>query len=161
MTDFKMLLSEFEKHNVKFIIVGGVAAVAHGSARSTSDLDIVYERSKENLKNIVQALAPYKPYLRGAPPGLPFFWDEVMLENGLNFTLSTQLGSIDLLGEILGGGTYENMRNGSVKIEVFGYSCFVLDLPTLLKTKKAAGRPKDLEVLAELEALLDESSGKK
>jgi hypothetical protein len=59
----------------------------------------------DRLGRLVDALAPHHPYLRGAPPGLPFQWDTATLARGLNFTLTTSLGDIDLLGEITGGGS--------------------------------------------------------
>ena len=83
-----------------FIIVGGVAAILHGLGFTTYDLDVVYSRDRENIRRIVQALGPYQPYLRGAPPGLPFHLDELTLRNGLNFTLVTSFGDLDLLGEV-------------------------------------------------------------
>jgi hypothetical protein len=72
MTDFDALLATLAEHEVAFILVGGAAAIAHGSARLTQDLDIVYQRNAGNLDRLVEALAHHKPYLRGAPPGLPF-----------------------------------------------------------------------------------------
>ena len=68
MTDFTALLKVLTGSQVEFIIVGGVAAAIHGSARVTIDLDIVYKRSSANLARLVDALSPYQPYLRGAPP---------------------------------------------------------------------------------------------
>jgi hypothetical protein len=138
--------------------VGGAAAIAHGSARLTQDLDIVYERLPENLERLVVALASLKPYLRGAPPGLPFLWDRATLERGLNFTLVTSLGDIDLLGEIPGGGQYKDLAAGAVQLTIFGTPCLCLSLAQLIRAKRAAGRPRDLETLAELEALEEESS---
>src|SRR5579872_399257 len=114
MTDFKALLEALQRHAVSFIVIGGVAAVAHGSVTVTWDLDIVYERSPANLDRLVAVLAPFAPYLRGAPPGLPFVWDRRTLERGLNFTLQTTLGSIDLLGEMTGGGSYRDLVPGAV-----------------------------------------------
>ena len=116
MTNFEQLLQTLAAHGVEFIIVGGVAATVHGSSRLTQDLDIVYSRDPENLRRLVASLAPYKPYLRGAPPGLPFHWDAETLRQGLNFTLTTTLGDIDLLGEITGGGGYEDLLPGSSSI---------------------------------------------
>jgi hypothetical protein len=75
MVDLPGLPARLTTGGVRFIIVGGVAAVAHGSARLTAELDIVYERSHDNLERLSEALAPYSPYPRGAPPGLPFQWD--------------------------------------------------------------------------------------
>ena len=156
MTQLEHLLAALHDAAVEFIIVGGVAARAHGSARLTDDIDISYARSKSNLARIVAALAPLDPYLRGAPPGLPFDWSTATLRAGLNFTLTTSLGSIDLLGEITGGGLYEDLLPHALTLTIFGRETLLLDLPWLIRVKRAAGRPKDLEVVAELEALQEE-----
>ena len=105
MTNFRELLRVLGQNQVEFVIVGGLAATVHGSSRFTKDLDIVYRRTPDNVTRLVNALANYEPYLRGAPPGLPFNWDERTIRSGLNFTLITSLGAVDLLGEIIGGGS--------------------------------------------------------
>lgn len=156
MTDFRSLLNALTSAGVEFIVVGGAAATGHGSARLTLDLDIVYRRSSDNHGRLVSALADHEPYLRGAPPGLPFRWDAQTIERGLNFTLTTSLGDIDALGEIVGGGGYADLLPYSVVMKLFGMECYCLGLKKLIQVKRAAGRPKDLEVIAELEALLDE-----
>jgi predicted nucleotidyltransferase len=102
----------------------------------------------------VHALAGSAPYPRGAPPGLPFFWDAQTLLNGLNFTLQTALGDVDLLGEITGGGSYPDLLPHSIEIVIFDRRCRCIDLETLVRVKRAAGRPKDYEAIAELEILL-------
>jgi len=124
--------------------------------RLTVDLDIVYRRTPENLRRLAKALGPHAPYLRGAPPGLPFVFDEQTLRRGLNFTLSTRLGDLDLLGEITGGGGFEDLMPATMTLELFGLPCLGLTLRRLIEVKRAAGRPKDLEVLAELEAIDEE-----
>jgi predicted nucleotidyltransferase len=156
MTDFAELIGLLTRGGVEFIIIGGAAATAHGSARLTEDLDIVYRRTRENIARIVTALAPSDPYLRGVPPGLPFKWDEQTIRNGLNFTLITKLGAIDLLGEITGGGGYDDLLPHCVQLKLFGFECQCLGLQRLIHVKRAAGRPKDLEAVAELEAILEE-----
>jgi predicted nucleotidyltransferase len=156
MTDLKALLTRLHNAGVEFVLVGGLAATAHGSARLTQDVDIVYARTPGNIARLVDTLKPYEPYLRGAPPGLPFLWDAQTIQRGLNFTLTTKLGSLDLLGEIVGGGTYQDLLPESIEIKVFGVTCLCLDLDALIRVKRAAGRPKDLEVIAELEALREE-----
>ena len=78
------------------------------------------------------------------------------LERGLNFTLTTTAGDVDLLGEIVGGGGYDELCSGAQPIRVFGIDLLVASLPQLIRLKRAAGRPRDLEALAELEALLEE-----
>ena len=99
---------------------------------------------------------PHEPYLRGAPTGLPFTLDVETLGHGLNFTLTSKLGDIDLLGEIVGGGGYEELISHSIEIELFGVHCRCLGLEKLIQVKRAAGRPKDFEALAELEAIRDD-----
>jgi predicted nucleotidyltransferase len=153
VTRFAELLRTLASSGVEFILVGGVAAVAHGSPRSTQDVDVVYRRDARNLALLTSALLPYQPYLRGAPPRLPFRFDVETLQSGLNFTLTTSLGSIDLLGEIAGVGNFDDLLPRSISIDVFGVSCKVVDLDTLIQAKRAAGRPKDLETVAELETL--------
>jgi hypothetical protein len=156
MIDFDALLTALGKHEVAFIVVGGAAAIAHGSARLTQDLDIVYDRSPANLDRLVVALAEYKPYLRGVPAGLPFHWDRATLARGLNFTLVTSLGDIDLLGEIPGGGGYRDLLTEAIELHIFHSRCLCLSLDQLIRSKRAAGRPKDLDALAELEAIREE-----
>lgn len=156
MTRFEDLLARLDAAGVRFIVVGGIAAVAHGSARATYDLDLVYDRDPANLARLVEALAPLAPYLRGAPPGLPFRFDLPTLRQGLNFTLTTAAGDLDLLGEITGGGKFADLLPDTVEITLFGRRCLCLDLPRLIAVKRAAGRPRDLEAIAELEALREE-----
>ena len=92
-----------------------------------------------------------KYFARGA---LPFVFDERTLGQGLNFTLETALGDVDLLGEIVGGGGYDALEPHSIELELYGVRCKCLDLPTLIHVKRAAGRPKDLDAVAELEEIL-------
>lgn len=158
MTDFKALLRALADGGVEFILIGGAAATVHGSARLTRDVDVVYRRTRDNIARLATTLMPYQPYLRGAPPGLPFRWDAPTIERGLNFTLTTQLGDLDVLGEIVGGGGYEALLPASSLIRAFGVECRCLNLDRLIEVKRAAGRPKDLEALAELEAIREERS---
>ena len=156
MIEFRSLLESLDRNEVAFVIIGGIAATLHGSARLTFDLDIVYERTPDNLQRLVAALAPFEPYLRGAPPGLPFKFDVETIRRGLNFTLTTSDGSIDLLGEVSGIGNYRAARERSDEAHMFGGTYYFLDLDALIVSKKAAGRPKDFEAIAELEAIREE-----
>jgi predicted nucleotidyltransferase len=87
---------------------------------------------------------------------LPFRWDDLTVAAGLNFTLTTARGDLDLLGEVTGGGTYEQLLPFTAEVTAFGITCRVVTLERLIQLKRAAGRPKDLEVIAELQALLEE-----
>jgi hypothetical protein len=157
MTHLERQLRLLAQAGVDFIVIGGMAAAAHGSVRATLDLDVVYSRDPENVRRLVAALAPHRPYLRGAPPGLPFVLDEATVMHGLNFTLTTDLGDFDLLGEVVGGGGYRDLLPDTMEIEAFGVRCRYVTLDALLRLKRAAGRPKDLEAIAELELIRDQS----
>jgi predicted nucleotidyltransferase len=158
--NFAEVLALFQSAGVRFILIGGGAGIAHGLARFTQDIDVVYARDDDNLQRIVEALAPHRPYPRGAPPGLPFLWDAKTLKAGLNFTLSTGLGFIDLLGEVTGGGGYEELLQHTIVSDAYGVPVRLVTLERLIQLKHAAGRPKDFEVLAELQALLEERNRK-
>ena len=155
-TDFARFMSALTDHRVDFIIVGGVAGSLHGAARATYDLDIVYARDPTNLARLVAALDRLQPYLRGAPKGLPFRWDVETLARGLNFTLTTTAGNIDLIGEIAGGGRYEDLLQHTIEVEASGVRCRCVKLRSLIALKRAAGRPRDFDAIAELEVLLEE-----
>lgn len=156
MTDFAGLIRALADGGVECILVGGVAATIHGSARLTRDVDVVYARRPDSIARLVAALGPFEPYLRGAPPGLPFRWDDATIARGLNFTLTTTLGDIDLLGEITGGGGFDDLRPHAHPVHVFDRDVLCLDLLMLIRVKRASGRPRDLEVVAELEAIVEE-----
>jgi predicted nucleotidyltransferase len=156
VTDFARLLSALDKTGVEYILIGGVAATVHGSSRLTQDVDICYARTDANVDRLVRALRPLKPYLRGAPRGLPFEWSAATLRAGLNFTLTTTAGEIDLLGEVTGGGSYNDLIRHTIEITLFTHRTRCLNLEWLIATKRAAGRPRDLEAIAELEALREE-----
>lgn len=144
------LLGEYK---VSCVIVGGVAATIHGSLLLTNDLDVCYARDPENLTRLAEALQSVHARLRNAPEGLPFILDAETLRRGLNFTFTTDIGDIDLLGEVRGVGNYDDVFAGSVAVEMFGYRFAVIDIGKLILSKRAAGRSKDLLALPELEAI--------
>ncbi len=137
MTNFEALLRLLAEQGVEFIVVGGAAATAHGSARLTKDLDIVYRRTPGNIRCLAECLAAHAPYLRGAPAGLPFELNAPTIQRGLNFTLVTRLGALDLLGEITGGGSYEDLLPHSIQLKLYGVTCRCLGLKRLIEVKRA------------------------
>lgn len=155
MVRFHLLISSLIQSEVDLIIIGGLAAVAHGSAYLTRDLDVCYSREPANLERLARALEPFQPRLRGAPADLPFRLDPPTLRAGMNFTLSTTAGDLDLIGEVAGLGDYSRSLSASEEMEVEGFRCRVLTLEGLIRAKKASGRPKDLALVTELEALLE------
>ena len=157
MIDFQAILKALVEKKVSFVVIGGYAATLHGSAYLTRDLDICYERTPENMQRLVSALAPYHPSLRGAPSSLPFIFDERTLSQGMNFTLRTDLGDIDLLGRLEGIGSFPEIYRDAVSMPLFGSEQRVASLDSIIRSKRSAGRAKDLHILPELEALKEMS----
>lgn len=153
MTQLEKVLQVLRSENVDFVVIGGVAANVHGVTHPTYDLDICYSRTKENLDRLVKALKPFHPTLRGAPEGLPFQFDSATLKSGLNFTFNTDMGEIDILGEVGGVGFYDEVKMNAVEADAMGTRFFVLDIASLTKAKKFAGRKKDEPMILELEAI--------
>lgn len=131
-----------------------MAAVSHGSSYLTRDLDICYDRSGDNLAGLSRALRPLHPELRDAPEATHFELDERALALGMNFTLNTDVGEIDLFGEVKGVGGYALLAPRAVQLEVFGRAVLVMGLEDLVRSKEATGRTKDKLLLAELQELL-------
>ena len=144
------LLGEF---GVECVIVGGVAAALYGSAIPTTDIDVCYSRDVDNLERLASALQSVNAKLRNAPDGVPFLLDAQTLKRGLNFTFASEIGNLDLLGEVRGVGTYENVVADSIPVELFGYHFKLINISKLIDAKRAAGRPKDLISIPELEAI--------
>ena len=151
---FTTILQGLNSARVKFVVIGGIAAAAHGSRRVTDDVDICYDVSPPNLKRLSVLLAGWEAYPRGIERGLPFFMDERQFRMTPTMTLVTTEGFFDVLDTVKGVGDYEKCRERSIVISAFGVRFRILDLPSLIDAKRAAGRPRDLDQIPELEALL-------
>lgn len=143
---------------VGFVIVGGIAIRGHGGNYITEDLDICYSRTNENFKKLADVLAPLRPRPRGVDKDLSFVFDWTTLQHGTNFTFVTDLGDIDLLGEVKGVGTFDDLLRESLEIDLDGYKAHILSIPSLIVAKEAAGRPKDEPGLKVLYALQEAES---
>ena len=135
----------------------------HGSNHVTDDIDFCYARDLGNLQAVVDALAPYNPRLAGVDEELPFLWDARTLRSGQNFTLDTDIGAVDLLGEAAGVTSFEELWDRSQEMDLEGVPVRVASIPDILAMKRAAGRDKDQRHILELEDLgeliLKESPG--
>jgi hypothetical protein len=127
----------------------------------TADFDLCYSRKKDNLEKLARALDLFHPLLRAIPDQVPFRLDVSALRSGMNFTLTTDVGDVDILGEVTGMGNYQQVETFSEEMEMFGINCKVLTLEGLIKAKRAVGRAKDLRILPELEALVEIRKGEK
>jgi hypothetical protein len=150
---FASMLQGLVEAEVRFVVIGGVAAAAHGSAHVTSDLDICYEVTSENVAHLATLLVEWGAYPRGVEKGLPFFMDERQFRTTPVMTLTTREGFLDVLDRVAGVGDYAKAVEHSVEFDAFDVRFSALDLPALIRAKRAAGRPKDLAQLPELEAL--------
>ena len=154
-TDLQKLLKALYQEKVEFVIIGGLAAVLQGSAYVTADFDLCYSRKKDNLEKLARVLASFHPLLRAIPDQVPFSLDVSALRSGMNFTLTTDVGDVDILGEVTGIGSYPQVEALSETMEIFGNNCKVLTLEGLIRAKRGLGRGKDLRILPELEALAE------
>jgi hypothetical protein len=142
----------------RFVVVGGVALSLHGSAYVTLDLDIAYERTRENAKRIAAALQPFAPRPRGFPAELPFVFDAQTILGTQVLTLETTICDIDLLGEIAGVGTFVQVDAAAQDFRLGDLVFRILSVDGLIVAKRTANRPKDQPGLVELEALREARS---
>lgn len=150
------LLRTLDQHGVDFVLVGGLAGLAHGSSYPTFDLDIAYSRDRHNLARLVEALREMGVTLRGAPVDLPFQLEVQTLANGANFTFDTEFGSFDILGDVAGMKSYEVLRRDSRIEEIFGIQVRVASIDHLIAMKRASNRAKDQLMVMEYIELADE-----
>jgi Nucleotidyltransferase of unknown function (DUF6036) len=149
----RALLARLVEGGVDFVVVGGVAAVAHGSVAFTQDLDIAYAADIGNLDRLGTVLVSLDARLRGVTDDVPFVPDGRAIRRTRVLTLTTPLGSIDLLAQPDGAPVFEQLRSRAVRQSVAGVEVLVASLEDLIAMKKAAGRPKDLVAVEELEAI--------
>ncbi len=135
------------------VLIGGLAVILHGGDHVTQDADFAFSRKRENAKLIVQALAPFHPRPWQWPEELPFVWDDQTLMNSSVLTLQTDIGRIDLLAEPSGSSDYLALRSRALDVEINGRVVPVASIDDLIAMKRAAGRPKDLAHIAELETI--------
>lgn len=150
------ILDALIRHDVDFVLVGGLAGIAHGSNYPSYDVDFAYARDRENLERLVAALREIGVRLRGAPADLPFQLDLRTFENGANFTFETPYGDVDLLADVGGVKSYDELKNNAVDYEIEGFTIPVASIDHLIAMKRDADRTKDRLMLEEYIAIADE-----
>jgi hypothetical protein len=145
------------------VIIGGVAIQMQGGRHVTFDIDFAYRRTLETARRIAAAMAEQNPIPVNWPDDVPFIWDELTLMNQTALTLETDLGRVDFLAEPAGVSTFEVLFRNAMVLEIDGMEVRVASIEDLLAMKRAAGRPKDLAHIAELETIqrlrAEESAG--
>jgi len=141
------------RHGVEFLVIGGQAAILHGSPQLTYDTDLCYRRTPENLERLARALTEIHPTLRGASPDLPFRLDAQSLALGSNFTFNTDWGPLDLLAWVEPFGAYEAMADRAEEYDLGTVRVKAISLDDLIAVKRHIRRPKDQMALFQLEAI--------
>jgi hypothetical protein len=155
MPEFKVerVLRTLTGHGVDFVIVGGIAATLLGSARDTFDLDIRPALDAGNLDSLGNALLELEARLRGVEDAVPFTPEGKALWNVDILMLDTVAGPLDVLMHPNGAPPYEQLRRRAERKDLGGFSVLVASIEDLIAMKEATGRPKDLVVVEELEAI--------
>lgn len=147
------LLRRLVERGVDFVVIGGIAAVLHGSARNTFDLDICFATDDVNLAALGDVLTALSARLRGVDENVPFVPDGRTLRQAELLTLVTSLGELDVLAHPTGAPTYRELRRNADRYDLGGFNVSVASVDDLIAMKQATGRAKDLLDIEELEAI--------
>ncbi len=156
--DTPALLALLTNAGVPFVVIGGVAAVAHGASTFTRDLDVLIRFAAETVRRLLAALRPHDP--RGAldPARRPLPPEPEAFAGFRNLYVTTALGRLDLRGRTP-VGDFEEVAARAVPMTLAGVATRVIALADLIAIKRHLKRPKDLLVAAELEALAERVDG--
>jgi hypothetical protein len=152
------LLTRLIRHEVEFVVVGGLAGVLHGSSLVTQDIDVCAAFTGGNLARILSALRDLSPRLRMTLERRSLPEDAADLVGYRNLYLVTDWGQINILSEITGVGNYLEVARHAIRVKIGGTDCRVLDLDTLIQAKKALNLTKDRQAILELEAIRERLS---
>lgn len=153
MANLNRLLERLCDSDIEFVVVGGFAAMLHGSALITRDLDICAVVSDATVGQLRATLKDLNPTHRFTPQRLNFLAVPAPGGELKNLYFETELGPVDVLGSILGVGDYAAVKSRAVEIDVFGRKCRLISLEDLIAAKEAFGRDKDKLAAKELRAI--------
>jgi len=151
--DAEELLRRITRRGVDFVVVGGIAAVLHGSARATFDLDIAFAADDANLHALGDVLTDLRARLKGVGEDVPFVPDAATLRRISVLTMVTPLGEIDVMTRPAGAPAFTTLRRRADRYDLGDFTISVASIDDLIAMKQAAGRPKDLADVVELEAI--------
>ncbi|MGH3273882.1 MAG: hypothetical protein ACRDNZ_06085 [Streptosporangiaceae bacterium] len=149
------LLDVLHRHDVRYVLIGGLAAALRGSAAPTFDVDITPAADTGNLARLSAALTDLDARIRvdGMPEGISFSHDAVSLARMMMLNLVTRFGDLDVAFHPAGPGDYSQWETGASSVTVLGVPVQVASLDDIIRSKEAAGRGKDRLVLPMLRAL--------
>lgn len=144
------------RHDVRYVLIGGLAAVTHGAPLVTQDVDLCCARDQGNLEALAAAMREVNAELRGAPPGLSFRLHAPNLASRERLSFTTDVGWIDIMATPAGTAGYDDLSRTAEVFTLFGHRVMVASVEDLIRMKREAGRPKDLRFVEELGALREE-----
>lgn len=154
MKNLNDLLKILLENNTEFVAIGGFAAVLHGSSQVTKALDICTSITPEQISKFRETLKDLNPKHRMTPKKLSFLDYPEELSDIKNLYLQTDLGIVDIIGNVIGIGEYEEVAKNAVTIELFGKKCKVISIKDLISSKEKMDREKDKTTIKEMKAVL-------
>jgi hypothetical protein len=156
--DLERLLAVLDRHRVVYVLIGGLAAVYHGSPFPTEDADITPESGRRNLDRLAAALRELNARIRthAEPDGLAFACDATSLESARTWNLVTDAGDLDVSFQPDGTRGYPDLRRDAERVTLYGVTVEVASLADVIRSKQAANRPKDQRVLPTLREILSQ-----
>lgn len=151
--DLNQLLRLLLDSRIEFVVIGGFAGVLHGSTVVTRDLDICMVMESDQLEKLRNVLTPFHPVHRRGPAKLSFLEMPKIFENVKNLYLDTDLGTLDILGDVIGVGDFQKVAATAIQVNLFNMPVKIISIEELIRSKRELGRPKDLLVIAELEKI--------
>jgi hypothetical protein len=153
LPDFVGILRRLREANVDFVLVGGLAAAAHGCSLITQDVDVCIRLGSENLERLQDALNDFEPVHRMARQRIPFEHDAATLATFRDIYLYTRLGRLDCLGMVLGIGDFDAVVRRSVEVEIDGTLVRIISIDALIEAKVAMNRDRDKLAVDQLRAI--------
>ncbi len=152
--DPRRIFEVLAHHEVDYVVIGGIAVIAHGHTRNTRDVDFMAAGTRANLEKLAAAFRDLGARLSGVDAHLLDIdvFDPAALASGANFTLETDAGGLDYFSEVPGAAPYDQLRERSLVIDLEGLRIPVAGLDDLLRMKRASGREQDLNDIAALTA---------
>jgi hypothetical protein len=159
--DAPAIIAALQRHGVRFVVIGGVAAIAQGSPLPTEDMDVTPDREVDNLDALARALGDLDAKLRTEQGPVDFPLDGPMLARNVMWTLTTRAGDLDLCFEPPGTRGYNDLRRGALELDLgSGTTVLVAALTDVIRSTEAAGRPKDIAQLPALRQTLEVRRGR-
>jgi hypothetical protein len=154
--DPRALFDVLDRHGVRYVLIGGMAAILHGASHVTTDVDVVPQDSRENLERLSDALRQIHARIRisGEPDGVPFDHAGESLARVRVWNLQTDIGDLDITFEPSGTRGFEDLRRDAVVMHLRSGDVTVASLADVVRSKEAADRPRDRAALPGLRALL-------